>query len=106
MRVFKVVRKQDESGVSGISRVLDGVVFDDGTTVIRWRTKMASTAIYRTFNEFYDIHIASHPVNETITEIQEIMWDDKMVELFDPDELQHKDELDEAWVKEWRSILF
>jgi len=72
MRVFRVDRRSDESGVSGIGHVIDGVVFDDGTVVIRWRTDMASIAIYKTFQEFKAIHIDSHPQNETITKIVEI----------------------------------
>jgi len=72
MKVFRVDRKYDESDVSGIGHVIDGVIFDDGTVVIRWRTDMASTVIYRNFEEFKKIHIDSHPKNETITKMREI----------------------------------
>jgi len=72
MKYFKVSRKFDESGVSGIGHVIDGVIFNDGTTVIKWLTEMSSISIYKTFEEFKAIHIDSHPKNETITEIIEI----------------------------------
>ena len=72
MRVFTIIRQADESGVSGTGRVLDGIVFDDGTTVVRWRTATASTAIYKTYEDFYYIHIESHPDNLTIIEEQEV----------------------------------
>ena len=72
MRYFKISRKFDESGVSGTGHIIDGVVFNDGTTVIQWLTEMTSIAIYKSFEEFKAIHIDSHPLNETITEMIEI----------------------------------
>lgn len=72
MRIFRVDRKNDESNVSGTGHVIDGVEFDDGTVVIRWRTDMASIAIYKNFAEFKTIHIDSHPQNESMTKIVEI----------------------------------
>ncbi|KKL71868.1 hypothetical protein LCGC14_2090620 [marine sediment metagenome] len=72
MKYFKVSRKHDESGVSGIGHVIDGIIFDDGTTVIKWLGDMSSIAIYKSFEDFKVIHIDSHPINETITEIREI----------------------------------
>ena len=62
----------DETGVSGIGHVLDGVVFNDGTTVIKWLTEMSSIAIYKSFEEFKAIHIDSHPANESIIEMIDI----------------------------------
>jgi len=74
MKVFKVIRKNDESGVSGVGHVINGVIFDNGTVVIRWRTPKWSIAIYNSWEEFKEIHIDSHPQNETVEEIQEIEW--------------------------------
>ncbi|MDD4877045.1 MAG: hypothetical protein PHQ86_07975, partial [Dehalococcoidales bacterium] len=68
MRIFRVVRTHDESKVSGTGHVVDGVVFDDGITVIRWRTERPSVAIYASFEDFQKIHIDSHPMNETIVD--------------------------------------
>jgi len=66
MFVFKIIRQFDVNETSGVGRVLDGVEFDDGVTVVRWRTEIPSTAIYKTFDEFKTIHIDSHPENKTI----------------------------------------
>jgi hypothetical protein len=70
-RLFSMIRHADASGISGVGRVLDGVVFADGQTVIRWCVlgKPASTEIYDTFDAFLAIHVVSHPGNRT-----EIVW--------------------------------
>jgi hypothetical protein len=70
-RVFAMIRRADETGISGVGRVLNGVVFPDGQTVIRWCVagKPASTEIYDTFDAFMAIHVVSHPSNHT-----EIVW--------------------------------
>jgi len=50
-------RKQDVSGVSGISNnIASGVVFDDGQVVIHWNTAHASIAIYRSISDLETIH--------------------------------------------------
>lgn len=72
MKYFKILREADESGVSGTGHVVNGVVFNDGTTVIRWLTEMSSIAIYKSFEDFKAIHIDSHPQNETVVEMIEI----------------------------------
>jgi hypothetical protein len=70
---FTMIRHADASGVSGVGRVLDGVVFADGQTVVRWRVegKPLSTEIYAAFADFALIHVDSHPANAT-----EIIWFD------------------------------
>jgi len=67
MKIFEMIREADESGVSGIGKVLEGTVFTDGTTVIRWTVegKPNSTAIYPSFEDFELIHVTSHPTNKT-----------------------------------------
>ena len=67
MKTFYIIRHADESGVSGVGRVLDGVVFPDGTTVIRWcvENQPSSTAIYPTYKDFKHIHVDAHPDNKT-----------------------------------------
>ena len=72
MKIFRVDRIHDESNVSGTGHVINGVVFDDGTTVINWRTDTSSIAIYNSFEDFKKIHIDSHPTNETIVKIIDI----------------------------------
>jgi hypothetical protein len=67
IKTFYIIRHGDESGVSGLGRVLNGVVFPDGQTVIKWcvKDKPNSIAIYPTFEDFKLIHIDSHPTNGT-----------------------------------------
>lgn len=59
--VFELWRDEDPKGISGTGHVLDGVVFPDGTTVVRWRRKnKRSTAIFNTFRTFEEVHIKHH----------------------------------------------
>ena len=69
---FTVVRRSDESGVSGTGRVLDGCVFHNGQVVICWRGDInsetsgySSLAIYPCWEAFHKIHIGAHPENRT-----------------------------------------
>jgi hypothetical protein len=71
-RTFTVVRRSDESGVSGTGRVLDGCVFHNGQVVICWRGDInsetsgySSLAIYPCWEAFHTIHIGAHPENRT-----------------------------------------
>jgi hypothetical protein len=77
-KMFHIIRHGDESGVSGTGRVLDGVVWPNGWVNIYWRTDLdpvkrgkASVTFYESFDAFEQIHITSHPTNET-----EVIWDD------------------------------
>jgi hypothetical protein len=56
MRRFVMERDEDVSGVSGTGIVAEGVVFTDGTTVLRWVTEYTSTAIYPSVGELITIH--------------------------------------------------
>lgn len=75
MRTFKVLRRGDESGVSGTGVVLEGAVFSEPSEVcvIQWITKNhpGSVTIFNTFADFKEIHIDSHPTNNTM-----IIWSD------------------------------
>ena len=66
IRVFTVIRQNDESGVSGVGRVCDGIVFSTGKTVINWRHEISSCVVYDSYEEFEEVHIKSHPNNETV----------------------------------------
>jgi hypothetical protein len=65
---FKLLRRHDESGVSGTGFVLEGIVFTDGSCVVRWCTDTAdqSWTVYGIENgksgwhRFIDIHVQSH----------------------------------------------
>jgi hypothetical protein len=56
MRRFRLIRDVDESGVSGIGHVADGVRFLDGTTVVRWLGNRASTVVWDSIADVEAIH--------------------------------------------------
>lgn len=56
IRQFVLDRVEDESGISGTGIVAEGVVFTDGTTVLRWKTKNRSTSVYASLAELKAIH--------------------------------------------------
>jgi hypothetical protein len=68
-KLFKMIRKHDTSGVSGTGHVLTGVIFDDGSVVVRWHSKTSSIGIWKSFDDFLAVHVTSHPENET-----ELIW--------------------------------
>lgn len=56
VRLFKLVRDEDISGISGIGMVAEGVKFSDGTCVLCWVTEHRSIAIYASIEELDAIH--------------------------------------------------
>lgn len=56
MRLFTLWRVEDESGVSGVGEVAQGVVFSDGTVTMRWLTEYKSTAVYDSIGDLETIH--------------------------------------------------
>jgi len=66
MRVFKLVRGKDVSGVSGIGHVLDGITFGDGTTIVWWRGQRSSISVFKSYEDFLAIHVRPHPENDNL----------------------------------------
>jgi hypothetical protein len=56
MRLFRLHRIEDVSGVSGIGIVAEGVVFSDGTVALRWLTETSSTAVYDSIEDARAVH--------------------------------------------------
>ena len=56
MRLFRMVRDRDHSGVSGVGEVAEAVVFTDGTAALRWRSSTASTGLYASLRDLRLIH--------------------------------------------------
>lgn len=56
MQTFTLLRTEDVSGVSGTGTVADGVEFDDGTVVIRWRGENRSTVVWDTLDDAIAVH--------------------------------------------------
>lgn len=55
-RRFLLRRIHDATGVSGTGYVAEGVMFTDGSAVLRWRTRATSTAVYRSMADIEAIH--------------------------------------------------
>lgn len=68
-RRFHLVRNEDESGVSGEGTVAEGVVFTDGSCVMRWLTHTSSTALYKTLADLETIH--GHEGRTTVVFVDE-----------------------------------
>lgn len=66
MRLFHLVRNEDESGVSGTGTVAEGVQFTDGACALRWLTFITSTAFYNSVEDLIAIH--GHGGGRTLVE--------------------------------------
>lgn len=64
-RLFTMVRNADDSGVSGTGRVLDGVLWPDGSVATRWRTDTPGGETFATWTHFHAVHVCAHPGNAT-----------------------------------------
>lgn len=56
MHLFKLVREEDPTGISGTGLIAEGCQFSDGTCVLRWTTEHRSTAVYGSMEELEAIH--------------------------------------------------
>ncbi len=56
MRRFMMLRRVDETGVSGTGHIADGVVFEDGTVVVRWRTSTPGTTNFASLDHAKAVH--------------------------------------------------
>jgi hypothetical protein len=55
-RRFRLVRKEDASGVSGTGHVADGCVFPNGKAVLAWRVVHPSVAVYDSMEGLMEVH--------------------------------------------------
>lgn len=56
MRRFHLHRVEDESGVSGVGIVAEGVIFESGKVAISWLTKYTSVGLYDSVEIMLHIH--------------------------------------------------
>jgi hypothetical protein len=57
MRRFRIDRYADPTGVSGTGCVAQGVVFSDGSTVVRWLGKSPTTTVHDSVESVEAIHL-------------------------------------------------
>jgi hypothetical protein len=55
-RKFHLQRHEDASGVSGLGRVAEGIVFSDGKAVLHWLSACSSTNIYDNWEAVLQVH--------------------------------------------------
>lgn len=53
---FYLNRLEDVHNISGTGRVAEGIQFGDGTVVLRWRSDVASTAVYNDLKAVVFLH--------------------------------------------------
>ena len=56
IRRFRLKRNEDESGISGVGYVAEGVQFSTGACVIKWLTATSCVGIYNSYVEMIHIH--------------------------------------------------
>jgi len=56
VKTFTLNRVVDETGVSGTGNVAQGVVFDDGTCVLRWLTATPGTTVFASVEAMLEVH--------------------------------------------------
>jgi hypothetical protein len=56
MRVFVLRRNEDQSFPYGIRVVAEGVVFEDGSVVVRWLGDHRSTVVWNSLEDALAIH--------------------------------------------------
>lgn len=56
MKIYRMVRDEDVSGVSGTGIVGEVVEFSDGTATVRWLTEYRSTVVYASVEDAIRIH--------------------------------------------------
>lgn len=56
MRAFCLLRTEDESGISGVGRIAEGIEFSNGLCAVTWLSDHPSVNIYMSLNEIEVIH--------------------------------------------------
>jgi len=56
MRRFHFIREKDASGISGIGKVAEGVIFSDGKVALEWFGTRSSTNLYNCLEDVEYIH--------------------------------------------------
>jgi len=75
MKVFRMIRENDVSGVSGTGHILSGIIFDDGQVVVKWLSNASSIGVFRSYEDFLAVHVTSHPENKTRIEFTKRLED-------------------------------
>ncbi|MFB9994090.1 hypothetical protein ACFFLM_19205 [Deinococcus oregonensis] len=56
MQRFQLIRNEDVSGRSGTGIVAEGVIFSDGSAVLRWNVAPCSMGFYHSIDDLIFLH--------------------------------------------------
>jgi len=56
LRRFNLRRLDDETGISGVGIVTEGIQFTDGSCAMRWMTSTSSVCFYKSIEDVIIIH--------------------------------------------------
>lgn len=56
VRRFELIRFEDETGISGLGKVAEGVQFSSGKCVIGWIKEIPSVTVYDSIEQVVTIH--------------------------------------------------
>ena len=56
MKYFVLEREDDESGISGIGIIVEGIIWSDGTVAYRWLSDVATTTIANSIEDVMILH--------------------------------------------------
>lgn len=55
-RIFRLLRRQDQHGVSGTGFVAEGIEFSDGTVATRWTSATPCTQVWASLADMLAVH--------------------------------------------------
>lgn len=55
-RLFRLMRDEDETGISGVGCVAEGIEFSNGMCALCWLTAMHSVGVYPNLRQLVAIH--------------------------------------------------
>ena len=55
-RRFELIRFEDETGISGLGKIVEGVQFSSGKCVIAWIREIPSVTVYDSIEQVIAIH--------------------------------------------------
>jgi len=80
MKRGDILRRNDETGVSGTGIVCQVCLFADGMAAVQWLCPPAAgDVVVKKWDAWLEVHVRAHPKNRTV-----IIWEDGTHEVFEP----------------------
>lgn len=98
MKRFYLVRHEDESGVSGVGVIAEGILFSNWVCILNWLTEHTSQGFYRNPDEMMNIH--GHDGKTILVFVDDVPCTPKAVALpVEPEPQPHYDDFSEYTTK-------